>query len=44
MTFGARPDSAPGLLCGIYDADVNIVSEITIACLVAGFEAGQAGS
>jgi hypothetical protein len=40
--FGARPDSPSGLLYEIYDADMNVVVEITIDSLVADFEADQA--
>lgn len=39
--FGARPDSPGGLLYEIYDADMNIVAEITIDSLVADFNAAQ---
>ena len=37
--FGARPDSLGGLLYEIYDADMNVVAEISIDSLVADFEA-----
>ncbi len=37
--FGARPDSPGGLLYEIYDAEMNVVAEITIDSLVADFEA-----
>lgn len=37
--FGSRPDSSTGLLYEIYDADMNVVSEVTIDSLIVGFEA-----
>lgn len=37
--FGARPDSPSGLLYEIYDADMNVVAEITIDSLIADFTA-----
>ena len=37
--FGARTNSPTGLLYEIYDADMNVVAEITIDSLVADFEA-----
>ncbi len=36
--FDARPDSPSALLYEIYDADMNVVSAITIDSLVADFE------
>lgn len=39
--FGARPDSPSGLLYEIYDADMNVVAEITIDSLIADFSADQ---
>lgn len=37
--FGARPDSPQALLYEVYDADGNVVAEITIDSLVADFQA-----
>lgn len=37
--LGARPESPDGLLYEIYDADMNIVAEITIDSLVADVNA-----
>jgi len=37
--FGARPDFPGGLLYEIYDADMNVVAEISIDSLVADFDA-----
>jgi hypothetical protein len=37
--FGARPDSPTGLLYEIYDADMNVVAEVTIDSLIVDFEA-----
>ena len=42
--FGARPESPDALIYEIYDADMNVVSEITIASLVADFESDQGES
>lgn len=39
--FGARPNSPRDLLYEVYDADMNVVAEITIDSLVADFEADE---
>lgn len=39
--FVARPNSPSDLLYEIYDADLNVVAEITIDSLIADFNADQ---